>query len=358
MNLGLCIANLLRQHPEVSIPGLGIFRKTPVAATFDAGSQTFSAPGSRIELVHGPSETSLLIDYVCAQQQVDHETAARILHEAVQAVVIAARRNGRVLLSGLGYLVAHGGVLSFEQFSAVGLTLPKVKAQVAEAVAPVQVERPVKEESSVETDRRAEPEVPVVEGPSVEATVPAETETPLAEEDISEETGSAVEELVEEEQRSNRSGWWIAAAVVLLVGAGGWFYRQTTGQHPITQITKTPEPTADTSLSGAFVADTVVANVTAPDTVVAEMPAPVAAKPAVTYEIIVGSFATMRQADKYVAEMKAKGYKLKALDSKMPGNRKKISWGTYATEEEAYRDLVKVQRDFEPTAWVAKVNNE
>ena len=82
------------------------------------------------------------------------------------------------------------------------------------------------------------------------------------------------------------------------------------------------------------------------------------AKPSVTYEIIVGSFATMRQANKFVTEMKAKGYDLYALESRMPGNRKKISWGSFATEEAAYKELARVQKTFEPGAWIAKIEHE
>src|SRR5690606_41283994 len=77
--------------------------------------------------------------------------------------------------------------------------------------------------------------------------------------------------------------------------------------------------------------------------------------PKVTYEIIVGYFKTMDQAEKYVARMKAKGYELKAIDSRMPGNRKKVSCGSFSTEEEAYRELVHVQKNLQPEAWIAKV---
>src|SRR5690554_1883540 len=117
MNLGLCIANLLRQYQEVTVPGIGVFRKVPVSAVFDANTQAFLAPANRIELIEGQTGGLLLTDYVKAQQQVNDETAGRVLSEAVQGLVAAARRNGRVLLSGLGYLVADGTSLGFEQLN-------------------------------------------------------------------------------------------------------------------------------------------------------------------------------------------------------------------------------------------------
>lgn len=75
------------------------------------------------------------------------------------------------------------------------------------------------------------------------------------------------------------------------------------------------------------------------------------------YEIIVASFASLRQAEKYVDEMKGKGHQFTVMDSRMPGNRKKVSWGSYPSEEEANAVLRKVQKEFEAGAWVAKVPN-
>jgi septal ring-binding cell division protein DamX len=77
--------------------------------------------------------------------------------------------------------------------------------------------------------------------------------------------------------------------------------------------------------------------------------------PKVTYEIIVASFKTMQQAADFVKEMKTKGVQLRAIESLQPRNRKKVSYGSYATKEEAYRDLPKVQKTIEPTAWVDRI---
>src|SRR5690606_19739118 len=109
--------NLLRQHPEVAVPGIGVFRKTRVRAAFDADAHACSAPASRIELIEGQAGGLLLTDYVKAQRQVNEETAGRVLEETVQRLIAAARRNGRVLLSGLGYLIADGASLVFEQLN-------------------------------------------------------------------------------------------------------------------------------------------------------------------------------------------------------------------------------------------------
>ena len=362
MNLGLCIANLLRQYPEVDVPGIGVFRKIPVPAVFDAETATFSPPGNRIALDAGQTGGKLLTDYVKAQQQVDFEQATRLVTDAVQQVVTAARRNGRVLLSGLGYLIADGTALTFEQLNPTGLTFPALQALASEKPETGhdhEVEEPVAaatqpEETTEQTEKQTDNPATVTE------------DTPQAAAEVSEppaaQTATPVDD-AEDEPRANRTGWWVAAAAVVVLAAGIWFYRQASPQAPITGETEatTAEVPADSTvtdstslgLAEATVSDSTA--VAAADTVVAPV---VPATPSVTYEIIVGSFATMRQANKYVAEMKAKGYELQAIDSKMPGNRKKISWGAYATEEEAYRELVRVQQNFEPGAWIAKIEHD
>lgn len=351
MNLGLCIANLLRQYPEVNVPGIGIFRKISVPASFEAEGQVFSAPGTRIELVEGQGSGLLLTDYLRAQRQLSEESAGRMLDELVQGLIAAAQHNGKVLLSGLGYLIADGASLVFEQLNPADLTRRPVKAlhPLTPAVTELSPGTTVEEPG------------PVIPAGAADDQPVMEQETAAPDED---------EETLEEPSR--RTGRWVAAAVVVALLAGGiWFYQpawltgikqtsvsdQTDSEQPVAgQTAQLPLDSGQTDSTGQPVAMETAGGRDSVPAAAAAAPAPVeASKPAVTYEIIVGSFATMRQADKYVKEMKAKGYDLKAIESRMPGNRKKISWGSFATEEEAYRELVSVQKNFEPGAWIAKV---
>ena len=210
-------------------------------------------------------------------------------------------------------------------------------------------------------------------------------ETEVAREAVADEMAATdeVAQLPEAEAVENgttsRMPWIIggAAAVLLVVAVSVWQLRPAWfGMEGNAQVVATDVSTASSLDEGEDSDGIVGMDSTASDTVgTGSVPAglgtgapadtvPATAvtptkKPSVTYEIIVGSFATMNQADKFVAQMKARGYdNLQALDSRMPGNRKKISWGSYATEEEAYRELTRVQKTFEPGAWIAKVVNE
>lgn len=355
MNLGLCIANLLRQYPEVVVPGIGVFRKTPVAASFDVHGRVFLPPSSRINLIEGQAGGVLLTDYVKAQKQVDEETAASMLNDAVQELLATVHRSGKVLLSGLGYLVADGASLVFEQLSNAGLGLGPVRAR-----------------DLIPTPAMPGPQPGEAAGTDpapIEAAAAADEGMDVADEgmDVAGETG--------EYTGKRRTIWWMAAALVLaLLTAGGiWFYQPAwlSEMRPasLTDGTKgksrapaadqaaeaQPEMGGTDSLGQEAIAGTTDAKDTVQAAAATETVPAEAAKPSVTYEIIVGSFETMKQAEKYVARMKTRGYDLKAIDSRMPGNRKKVSYGSFATEEEAYRELVHVQKNFQPDAWIAKV---
>lgn len=337
MNLGVSIANLLRRYPAVGVPGIGVFKKTHQSAAYDADRSAFLPPEDRIELVEGDAEAFQLTTYLAAQHQLDEGGAEAMLEGAVAAIMETISRNGEALLDGIGYLLADGASFILKPFEIDGVGAMPIAARAPSVVLPDEVA-------------------------DVEEAVDAQA--PLEEEVVSDQDG----------QSRRYTPWIISGAVAALLVAAvavwkyqpEWFGGYAAGPTTATDVEQTGSPVLPPDETVAAVdvdRDTTVIDST--QVVAAEpLPAPVdsvpvagtpPAKPSVTYEIIVGSFATMRQANKFVAEMKAKGYDLQAIDSKMPGNRKKISWGSYATEEEAYRELARVQKTFEPGAWIAKI---
>src|SRR5690606_22265727 len=75
----------------------------------------------------------------------------------------------------------------------------------------------------------------------------------------------------------------------------------------------------------------------------------------VTYEIIIASFKTLPEADEYVNRMNKKGYSMRVIDSKMPGNRKKVSYSSHLKEDDAYQELARVQKKFVADAWLFRL---
>ncbi|SEK67937.1 Sporulation related domain-containing protein [Parapedobacter koreensis] len=331
----------------MEVPEIGVFTVTHVAASYDEEQSMFLPPTSHVALAEsGRPDAFSIAAYVQVQYKVDEAAAKRILDEAIAKIMESISRNGQALLSGLGYLLADGASFVFKPFEAEGFGRKPVKE-----VAPV--------EKPLHTTAIEEVQQPV----AVAETVVAADETTVAEESISEGRGSR---------------WLIATVVVvvLLFAAVGWAWYYKPAWLERTKIASLFGREGDTARGGSsepsrqpvqipiVTVDTVALDTTqaqpvdslSADSVV--NPPEVVAKPAVTYEIIVGSFATMAQAEKYVAQMKAKGYELHAINSRMPGNRKKISWGSFETEEEAYRELARVQKTFEPGAWIAKVERD
>lgn len=364
MNLGQCIANLLRQYPEVAVPGIGVFRKKTVSASFDREMNVYSPPSSYIHLIEGEGNDALLTDYLKAQAQISDTAAARLLEEKVRDLLATIQRHGKVLLAGLGYLISDGARVAFKPFETDGyLFRPIPELRPAAAEAEIISDAIELEDTVVPVDAKAD---------VAESRNDVETAEPVV---------AVEDELEAGDARGGRTAWWVVAAVLLVAisAAGGWawlnrpewfagFTRGGTtnevarpadnddasgpakGMPEATQLSLTDSVAQPVNSAAMPPADSAVADVSGAST-----DNVAAAKPTVTYEIIVGSFATMAQAERYVREMRAKGYEVEAIDSRMPGNRKKISWGSFASEEEAYRELVRVQKTFEPDAWIAKV---
>ncbi|MEC3879018.1 SPOR domain-containing protein [Parapedobacter sp. 10938] len=334
----MSIANLLRRYPAVGVPGIGVFKKTHQPAAYDADRSAFLPPEDRIELVDGDTEAFQLTTYLAAQHQLDEGGAKAMLEGAVAAVMNAISRNGEALLDGLGYLLADGATFIFKPFEADRFVAKPIAAPSPAAHEP------------------DEPEIPV----DHVADVPVEP----------------TEELVVSEGGTDRRSYtpWMIGGIIaamLIASVVVWKYQPAWFGGAVVDRKAVPDKQAvlpspseekiplvdgdrDSVIADSSLLAAAVDSLRVDSVPVASAPP---AKPSVTYEIIVGSFATMRQADKFVAEMKAKGYDLQAIDSKMPGNRKKISWGSYATEEAAYRELARVQKTFEPGAWIAKITH-
>lgn len=344
MNLGVTIANLLRRYPAVGVPGIGVFKRIHDPASYDAVQAVFLPPIDRIELVEDDPNVFSITTYLAAQRRIDRASAVVMLETVVKDTMEAIARNGEVLLDGLGYLFAGGRSVAFRPFEA-GRLLGK----------PVVIAPP----SAVDEAKGTETISEYPHGPSVN-----EPEVDLEGEEHTVRKPSYVP-------------WVVAATVALLLIVTGtiWYNRpawfggksladifvpKPEANQPIPSDEAIPlmEVKEDSGLTDSGqLSDAPVDSVpTGTDSVLKIDD--LAAKPSVTYEIIVGSFATMQQANKFVAEMKAKGYDLQAIDSRMPGNRKKISWGSFATEEEAYKELARVQKTFEPGAWIAKVTHD
>ncbi len=376
INLGRCLVYLLSRNDQVAVAGVGIFRCDRTPGYFDEVKQAFIASVCQIEFKEDREiggETDLIVDYIAAQRQIGHSDAGTLYRNAIAALLGDLERDGRVELQGLGeirredpqlvFIPAAGGAFGRE-FPAVG-ELPVLTAQ-----------------SEMEA------------GAKVELEVAAETGAEAAE---------------YEEESGRRGGFWRSALIVLVFLAASfaslWYLRpdllvqgrdyltsvqqelpvwlggQEQGQKqdhgkdlpgdaPVSAVpvlipdsAQHAQDSLQMMLSGESGGldslQTDQGLITEPDKhAEAANTLNANSRPGtrtISFEIIVGSFASMQQADQFVAEMKAKGIEVWAIDSRMPGNRKKVSCGSFPTQAAAYRALKEIQRTIEPGAWVARV---
>lgn len=342
VNLGKCLLHLLNRHGQVSVVGLGTFSQMDKPGFFDAASQSFY-PASR-QYAFSPDSASdlhqnLIVDYIHVQREIDAVAAQAVFRRTLNQLFSDLEQNGSVQLDGLGTLKQENDRLFFQPF-------------ISEA------------------------------GPKSEWAV---GELPVEEEALSVTSSESQSDLnLEEEPTSNSRGgrlWWIAALIVLLAGGAVWwkpaeihsflsergvevgFLHRLAGVNKVSQdevpasSTELPNRVFNEETAGVETGLDSVDSVLQETVLVEEEPIEVEG-PTVTFEIIVGSFTTMDQAYEFVEEMKVKGITVKAIDSRMPGNRKKVSCASFPTQEEAYRALKEVQKNIEPGAWVARVERD
>jgi len=338
INLGRCLVYLLSRNDRVALRGLGVFRRIDKPGYFDTVNQVFVAPESQIEFSPDSKKSEfdeLIPEYIAAQKQMGSEEAEILYADALAKWMTLLSQEGNIELQGIGVLQQQGGgKLEFiaESPGSFGKKLPSVE------------------------------ELPVLE-PEV----------------VSEPEKAAIEEEYEE----RKGGFWrnFLITIVFLVLAiasltyfrpdwiaqGREYWGNIQQELPVwlggkQQVVKQEDPTPEVALTTpAVISDTLQIQQDSLELAlqegiqIPESQEPVEAAPTESFEIIVGSFTSMDQANQFVADMKAKGIEVWAIESRMPGNRKKVSCASFPTQAEAYRALREVQRTIEPGAWVARV---
>jgi nucleoid DNA-binding protein/cell division septation protein DedD len=360
INLGHCIVFLLSRQDRVVVNRFGHFSRLDTPGYFDKETNQFFASTYTVKFspdTNIQDENEVLTNYVAAQRLISKNEAKALVDNAIQSLLTTLNKAGIVELVGFGIMKKDSDSIHF--------SLADGHAFLGQARSVLEVKKktdglPV---APLRTDETAVSEVQTVSDEQIVNT----------EEGIKEEQFVGTEEEVEEYAIRKNSFWKNAGIFVFFVATALlslYFFRPDLfqkGQDFFTQqieknFKKTPAPIKQ--VAPVVVNDT-IPQIDAADLALLDSIAPIDSVrtevlaenlPTVTYEIIVGSFTSMELADKFVGEMKAKGIEVWAIDSRMPGNRKKVSCGSYATEAEAYRALGEIKRTVEPGAWVARVD--
>lgn len=343
LHLGQYLYQLLLVHPQVGVPGIGVFSKERIAARYDEQLQKFLPPTSRYSLAPQAVTDEYLVHYVAKSLHLSNEEALAAVSEAVDLLATEMKEQGEAKLAPIGTLKETAG----------GYTLVAEADQrfwglqpIGDYKKPVTVEELpiVSEAEAAESDEVAAPVV--VEEPPLE---PKPEEIPS-------------------QAASNKRSWrWILIAVVFigLIGFLLWKRQNAVVPNDPVQTAITPVDTA-----GHASGDREQPSATEPDTTTAVHPtdsvadtlpqAPAPEKEPLVrkaskerpFSIVIGSFKTMKLAIEQAKYFRTIGINAFVLESNMPNNRKKICYGSYATKEAAKEELEKVRNEITKEAYI------
>lgn len=384
INLGRCLAYLLGRHDRVAVAGIGTFRKDRRPSYFDDSRGLFypSSDTFSFDADGGTGEGSeLIVDYIVAQRRVSRPVAHSSYRKAISSILRALDTTGSVTLEGVGDLKQEGDQLVFTS-SNHSLELAD-RLPVSEfVVVPLQENvqgQDVVGSASIGSDVTG---VAAAETDSTDPGTIVANEGPVT-------TGAAEPEESVQPSRNGAVFWRVAGITAVVTGillAAGAIFRpdlmhdlrlylnrkvvpqnlEMPADEALTDVRSFERSPEESQMEGNARSSEEELSASPEATEIVQTGAMVRDEnpvtqsedprgPVVTYEIIIGSFKTMEQAEKFVSQMKEKGIELRAIDSRQPRNRKKVSVGSYPTKEAAYRALPDIQKTLEPSAWVDRM---
>lgn len=338
--LGVHIVKLLNENQQVYLSGLGTFKKERVPARFDENTNTFLAPTQKINFNTEKGSTVPLINTISKEEGSSEEESENQLRELIGALLLELNEKGKCHIPDLGELIKEEEAITFIEDKR-DEDLPYYKN--------------VDEIKLIEASKKE----PIIE----QETPPL----PLINEETKngEEVEREILSVEEFEPKGRPINWlWPILIIIAIIAAGAlWFFNSekleqaeiaTVGIEdsksevlPDTTLALKPEETEvghqDTTLISSLESTEHIEE------------APL--KPETTYEIIIVSFGKLAEAENYVENMNAKGYKIRILENQNPGNLYKVSYRSFTDETEAQIELNNVRETIAREAWIYKKKN-
>ena len=245
--LSRMVGELLIEHDQVGLPGVGTFVAEMVPASFSDKGFTINPPYRRLSFSPGQLEESLLINFYADSNQVDREAAAVYITQYLAELKSVLTERKTVALPGLGrlratrenaiFFVADEGLDIFP--AGIGLRPVSLKSHliqddpvVIRVPLPIRMEAPqqapetIPEEPVTEEPQTEQAEEPAAEEPEPVSEEPepvAEELEPVAQEPdpVAEEPEQPITEQPQTEQPVRKKGmpWWGALLLFLLIMA-------------------------------------------------------------------------------------------------------------------------------------------
>ncbi|HEY0895405.1 MAG TPA: SPOR domain-containing protein [Sphingobacteriaceae bacterium] len=339
MDIALYIAELLQEHDEVCVSGLGTFLKTPVQGHFKKDTGEFYPPSSKLVFRNSFQEDTGLAEHISKVKNISLPSSSYFIEKFVGQVLNELNEKGSSRISSLGVLSGVPGSYSLQ---------PDPDLQLGHEYYGL---APVKEYARGTF---------VPEPPRQQYIEPLEAGT---------ETG-----YVSEEPKRSRTGLIVTGIIVLLLlGVTGihlWKPELIRQQLDKLRSEKpaSPQkaaPVLETEADSLSAADSIVTALqeqgfevdTARDTVDVTVKArPV--QPSVTYEIIAASLNRQADAEKIVKAFKSKGVDAKIILAKdKKRNNILISLASLPDKAAAQKELMRIKKEIEPGAYIYDLKN-
>lgn len=373
MNLGKQVDSLLRRQAAVYIKGLGVFKRTYTAATFDTQSNAFLPPLSFIEFDASATDGYDLIYYIQQAHGINKQEAENVVLQAVEVIKETISGKGFAEIDHLGTLVDFDGTYIFKPFDLSGFLYN-----------PVENDYPIvalTEEDTNNTQNTTSVPENIFTGEGLES-----VQTPPSDNSVrAEQASSSIvsntptpRSIIEEEptprEESKSYIYGLVAAVFLLILGGVYFYisvYQSTDEieRDFTFESSTSDST-DLSLLEEQVVDTAAilqndsllmqedtVSTTKPiSPVVEEKPLEQPLSSDFKYTIVIGTHVAAEQAEAEVQSYHKKGYKtVRALPPSTSKNKTRVVWDIYKTIEDRDAALREVRKNIKSDAWGANI---
>lgn len=337
MDIAQYIADLLNEHHEVSLPGIGTFYKRNVSAFYNESEGLFYPPSHKIDFKAEEGSDATLVSHIVSSKHISESSALYFIERFCENLRNSLDKESNVSLSPLGSLSKKDGGYTFE----AGTQQPALEYFGL---------KPVKEPKVSDMPYAAE-----------------EDETLLSDRPSS----------------GSRSVFIVLAILLLLATATGlayYFYPQyfknftLPGSNKPAQKAPAPVLKRDSIQDSVSFADSIVEQLEkegmpgaqveeAPDTLnistQATRPDSIKAepKPEKVYEVIVASFGLKREAETSVRNLRRKGIDAKVvIDDKKP--KFKVSIGSFTSMSAAHKENRRVQQGVNKDAWILTVTNK
>ena len=358
ISIAEAISDLLFVRDTVVVPGLGSFVKKPVSAKVNPVANYFAMPSSEITFdANLREDNDLVVNYISEKNEVPEDEARRLLAMFVSDCFNSLKQGKKVTLNQIGTLSYDwANDLVFEQDKTMNYNADTFG--LCDFTPEPVLRSKTKDEIKAEIEQQQKDK---------------NTPVTVDEKAVHEHDKDDEDEPFDDDKRG--FGWlWVVLGLLLLAGVGyglhyfkvvdygRWFGNDKPAEFvpwtvvlPETNTWKTevvvPQEQQEDTLAVPQQPVKVVQE-PEPEPKQVQQPEPVVASPDANIRIIAGCFDQEENAVRLVNSLKSKGYQ--GAFYELRNKRWFVSFGRYATDEEATAALREIRANTEYKAWILK----